>query len=80
MFWTRVLAQCELLVIVSMFVFSLFFVTYGRKALTNSTDSIVICGERLQGLVSDGSLYYKPLPHRGTAKSTIGTVKGKEYK
>ena len=42
--------------------------------------SQVICGERLQGLVSDGALYYKPVPHRGTAKSTIGTVKGKAYK
>ena len=30
-------------------------------------------------MVSDGSLYYKPLPHRGTAKSFVGTVKGKAY-
>ena len=29
--------------------------------------------------VSDGSLYYKPLPHSGTAKSFVGTVKGKAY-
>ena len=29
--------------------------------------------------MSDGSLYFKPVPHRGTAKSAIGTVKGPEY-
>ena len=34
-----------------------------------------VCRERQYSLVSDGSLYFKPIPHRGTAKVLLALSK-----